>query len=40
MGLMEDRGARQPEYSSREKLTAAIAGKYPQIIKLPKAGPL
>ncbi|MCR5480076.1 MAG: type IV secretory system conjugative DNA transfer family protein [Ruminococcus sp.] len=35
--LHEDRGTRQPEYSSREKITAAIAAKYPQVIKVPKA---
>ncbi len=32
----EDRGTRQPEYSSREKLTAAIAEKYPQVVNVPK----
>ena len=36
----EDRGTRQPEYSSREKLTAAIIAKYPQVVKVPKAGPM
>ena len=34
--IHEDRGARQPEYSSREKLTATIAAKYPQVVKVPK----
>ena len=38
--IHEDRGARQPEYSSREKLTAAIIAKYPQVVKVPKAGPM
>ena len=38
--IHEDRGARQPEYSSRVKLTAAITDKFPQVVKVPKAGPM